>query len=209
MRATVFEVDVKPVSFEASGGRPGLVAIVLAMALLAYMPTAACTSPGVSGGATDPGARVGVTAVRRGGDCLAIDAEGSYEGRYAAADRYIRAPRAGIGSGFPLSLAGFPYVDYHSSFPCSVFLGPEGATFNQPQMHWKAIDTSVRAVYEHTCTWNALGTTTAGAVVGYQPVVDHPSLKRGSGVSRALPASRPVSASLPAQTYEIDPGPAP
>jgi len=101
-------------------------------------------------------AKVGAAAVRHGADCLVIDAEGQYEGRYAAADRYIRALRARIGPSFPLSLAGFPYVDYHPSFPYSVFFGPEGATFNQPQMYWKAIGTSVRAVYEHTYLFNRL-----------------------------------------------------
>jgi hypothetical protein len=45
-------------------------------------------------------------------------------------------------------------VDYHPSFPYSVFFGPEGATYNQPQMYWKAIETSVRAVYEHTYLFN-------------------------------------------------------
>jgi hypothetical protein len=101
-------------------------------------------------------AKVGAAAVRRGADCLVIDAEGQYEGRYAAADRYVRALRARIGAAFPLSLAGFPYVDYHPSFPYSVFFGPEGATVNQPQMYWKAIGTSVRAVYEHTYLYNRL-----------------------------------------------------
>jgi hypothetical protein len=282
-------------------------------------------------------AKVGAAAVKRGADCLAIDAEGQYEGRYAAADRYIRALRARIGAGFPLSLAGFPYVDYHPAFPYSVFFGPEGATFNQPQMYWKAIGTSVRSVYEHTYvynrlwghpiyplgqtyespgakevlrfrrfassygglapswwdwqetatrTWAALGATTDGPLAGYRPVTAQPVLKRGSrgdlivwaqehlvgagqtqlpvtgifgkqtvaavrafqlsrglevdgaigmttwsallGVepvrprwaarrarasgaaeSRAVPASRPASASLPAKAYEIDPGPDP
>ena len=101
-------------------------------------------------------ARVGAAAVARGADCLVIDAESSYEGKYAAADRYVRALRARIGAAFPLSLAGFPYVDYHPAFPYSVFLGPEGATVNQPQMYWKAIGTSVRAVYEHTFMFNRL-----------------------------------------------------
>jgi hypothetical protein len=101
-------------------------------------------------------AKVGATAVRRGADCLVIDAEGQYEGKYAAADRYIRALRARIGATFPLSLAGFPYVDYHPAFPYSVFFGPEGATFNQPQMYWKAIGTSVRTVFEHTFLYNRL-----------------------------------------------------
>ena len=78
-----------------------------------------------------------------GADCLVIDAEAQYEGKYAAADLYLSTLRAAIGANFPLSLAGFPYVDYHPAFPYSVFLGPGGATINQPQMYWKAIGTSV------------------------------------------------------------------
>jgi hypothetical protein len=101
-------------------------------------------------------ARVGAAAVSDGADCLVIDAEGEYEGKYASADRYIRTLRSRIGEGFPLSLAGFPYVDYHPSFPYSVFFGPGGATYNQPQMYWKAIGTSVRAVFEHTYLFNRL-----------------------------------------------------
>jgi hypothetical protein len=401
-----------------------LPAIFFAMALLAYMPAAACASPGGAGEASEPGvgspggaspldrqgmwiwyvsrseggsipriiaraqaagigtvyikegdggsvwsqfnsalvealhqggidvcawqfvygerplaeAKVGAAAVRRGADCLVIDAEADYEGRYAAADRYVRALRARIGVSFPLSLAGFPYVDYHPAFPYSVFFGPEGATYNQPQMYWKAIGTSVRAVFEHTYlynrlwghsiyplgqtyenpgraqvlrfrrfaqtyggqalswwdwqetsshTWNALAATTAGPLPGYRPITSQPLLKRGSrgdlvvwaqthlaaavnpglpvtgiygrqtiaavrafqasrglpvdgavgtttwgallsvaplrprwaarrarpgggaAASRAVPASRPLSASLPAKSYEIDPGPAP
>jgi hypothetical protein len=284
-------------------------------------------------------ARVGAAAVRNGADCLAIDAEASYEGRYAAADRYVRALRARIGAAFPLSLAGFPYVDYHPAFPYSVFFGPGGATVDQPQMYWRAIGTSVRAVYEHTYLfnrlwdhpiypigqtymdpgrreligfrryadsyggnppswwdwqetsrrgWAALGASTAGPIGGYRPIADQPLLRRGSrgdlvvwaqqhlagagaslpvtgvygprtaaavrsfqlsrglpvdgrvgtdtwpalleatpvrprwsarrarkrrGVaargSRPVPASRPLSASLPAHAYEIHPGPAP
>ncbi|HEX7245782.1 MAG TPA: peptidoglycan-binding domain-containing protein [Solirubrobacterales bacterium] len=101
-------------------------------------------------------ARVGAAAVRNGADCLTIDAEASYEGRYAAADSYVRALRARIGAAFPLALAGFPYVDYHPAFPYSVFFGPGGATVDQPQMYWRAIGTSVRAVYEHTYLFNRL-----------------------------------------------------
>jgi hypothetical protein len=85
-----------------------------------------------------------------------IDAEASYEGKYAAADLYVRSLRAQIGAGFPLSLAGFPYVDYHPAFPYSVFLGPGGATVNQPQMYWKDIGTSVREVFAHTYLYNRL-----------------------------------------------------
>jgi hypothetical protein len=421
----VFAVDVKAKSTAAPGSRQLLPAIffVFAMALLAYMPTAACASPGESGGVTeapsaaagtspfdrqgmwiwyvsrseggsiprivaraqqggigtvyvkegDAGsvwsqfssslvealhrggidvcawqfvygerplaeARVGAAAVRRGADCLVIDAEAEYEGRYAAAERYVRALRARIGPSPPLSLAGFPYVDYHPAFPYSVFFGPDGAQYNQPQMYWKAIGTSVRTVYEHTYlfnrlwghpiyplgqtyespgraqvlrfrrfaqsygglapswwdwqetahrTWSALGAATAGPLTGYRPIVSQPLLRRGSRgdlvvwaqehlaaagssnlpvtgvfgkqtasavrafqlsrglpvdgavgtttwnalldvepvrprwaarraraargarVSRVVPASRPLSASLPAKSYEIDPGPAP
>jgi hypothetical protein len=281
-------------------------------------------------------ARVGAISVERGADCLVIDAEGDYEGKYAAADRYIRTLRAAIGDSFPLSLAAFPYVDYHPSFPYSVFFGPGGATYNQPQMYWKTIGTPVRAAYEHTYLYNRIyghpiypiGQTyegvgigelrmfrrfatsygglppswwdwqeTAGRewtalgagsglrpVAGYQPSVEHPLLKKGArgdmvvwaqehliaageevpvtGVfgkqtraavrafqegrglkvdgqigtttwqalmtltpyrmhwaapsarpgartSRAAPARRPLSASLPAKGYEIDPGPRP
>jgi Putative peptidoglycan binding domain len=283
-------------------------------------------------------ARVGAISVKRGADCLVIDAEGHYEGKYASADRYVRALRARIGDEYPLSLAGFPYVDYHPSFPYSVFFGPGGATYNQPQMYWKTIETSVRAVFEHTFLFNRLWdvpiyplgqtyggagrrsiqrfrrfavsyenlapswwdwqeTTTAGwqavgaeivdPVFGYRPITSHPLLRRGSKgdlvvwaqehlrsageqvpvtgiygkitraavrdfqlqaglkvdgaigtatweallgyepirwlwagrkpkrnragatVSRAIPPSRPLSASLPAKGYEIPPGPRP
>ena len=101
-------------------------------------------------------ARVGAASVRRGADCLVIDAESHYEGRYAQADRYIRALRGRIGADFPLSLASFPWTDYHPAFPYSVFLGPGGAQYNQPQMYWKAIGVSVREVYEHSYLWNRL-----------------------------------------------------
>ena len=95
-------------------------------------------------------AAVGAQAVRNGADCLVIDAESEYEGRYAQAQTYLSALRAGIGASYPLALAGFPYVDYHPSFPFSVFLGPGGAQFNLPQMYWKAIGTTVDNVYSHT-----------------------------------------------------------
>ncbi len=100
-------------------------------------------------------ANVGAAAKKRGAQCLVIDAEASYEhNKYAAADTYIRRLRAQIGGSFPLALAGFPYVDYHPSFPYSVFLGPGGARANIPQMYWKAIGVSVHTVYAHTYLWN-------------------------------------------------------
>jgi len=95
-------------------------------------------------------AAVGARAAQAGADCLVIDAESEYEGRYAQAQTYVSALRAAVGPSYPIGLAGFPYVDYHPSFPFSVFLGPAGAQFNLPQMYWRAIGTSVDAVYVHT-----------------------------------------------------------
>ena len=101
-------------------------------------------------------AYVGATAVKQGADCLVIDAEGQYEGKYVAAQSYITRLRKLIGSKFPVSLAGFPYVDFHPGFPYSVFLGPGGAQFNTPQMYWADIGTTVDAVYSHTYEFNRL-----------------------------------------------------
>ena len=56
---------------------------------------------------------------------------------------YIARLRKLIGNGFPVGLAGFPYIDYHLSFPYSVFLGPNGAQYNLPQMYWADIGTTV------------------------------------------------------------------
>ncbi|HVX32693.1 MAG TPA: peptidoglycan-binding domain-containing protein [Solirubrobacterales bacterium] len=115
-----------------------------------------CAWQFVYGEAPEAEARVGAAAVRAGADCLVIDAEADYEGRYASADIYLRGLRAQIGARFPLSLAGFPYVDYHPAFPYSVFFGPGGASVNQPQMYWKDIGTSVREVFAHTYLYNRL-----------------------------------------------------
>lgn len=95
-------------------------------------------------------AALGARAVEAGADCLVIDAEAQYEGKYGAAQTYIADLRAKIGPSYPLGLASFPYVYYHTSFPYSVFLGPDGAQFNAPQMYWKAIGNSVDTVYANT-----------------------------------------------------------
>src|SRR5438270_2495236 len=58
-------------------------------------------------------AYVGAAAVKAGADCLLIDAESQYEGRYVAAQTYIQRLRSLIGQRFAVALAGFPYVDYH------------------------------------------------------------------------------------------------
>jgi hypothetical protein len=99
-------------------------------------------------------ARAGAQNVAAGADCLIIDAETAYEGRYAAAQRYMQALRAAIGSAYPLGLTSFPYVDYHPSFPYSVFLAPGAAQANLPQVYWKAIGGSVDAVSAKTVAQN-------------------------------------------------------
>ncbi len=101
-------------------------------------------------------AAVAVRAVRAGAECLVIDAESEYEGRYASAQAYLRGVRAGAGPGYPLGLASFPYVDYHPGFPYSVFLGPGGAQFDLPQMYWRDIGASIGAVFHHTYAGNLI-----------------------------------------------------
>jgi len=101
-------------------------------------------------------ANLGAEAVTNGADCLVIDAEAEYEGHYSAAQTYIKDLRAKIGPNYPLALASFPYVSYHPSFPYSVFLGPEGAQYNAPQMYWKDIGVSVDTVYANTYIANRM-----------------------------------------------------
>jgi len=113
-----------------------------------------CAWQFVYGSAPYKEANLGAAAAAKGADCLIIDAEGQYEGKYASADKYIRKLRSRVGPNFPVSLAAFPYVDYHPGFPYSVFLGPGGAQYNQPQMYWKTIGTSVGNIYAHTYLYN-------------------------------------------------------
>jgi Putative peptidoglycan binding domain len=101
-------------------------------------------------------AYMGAAAVKDRADCLVIDAETEYEGRYIQAQTYLRQLRALIGWRFPLALAGFPYVDYHPGFPYSVFLGPGGAQYNAPQMYWRDIGATVDAVFAHTYSYNRI-----------------------------------------------------
>ena len=99
-------------------------------------------------------AEVGAAAVHDGANCLAIDAESEYEGKYVQAQTYITELRKLIGAKLPVALAGLPYVDFHPSFPYSIFLGPGGAQYNMPQMYWSAIGVTVDQVYAHTYAWN-------------------------------------------------------
>ena len=99
-------------------------------------------------------ARRGAEAVRKGADCLVVDAESAYEGRYAAADKYVDKLRRKIGGRFPTALTSFPFVDYHPGLPYSVFLGPGGVRYNLPQLYWHTIGVSVGEGYEHTFRFN-------------------------------------------------------
>ena len=101
-------------------------------------------------------ARVGVRIAATGVDCLLIDAEGAYEGRYRQARIYMRALRRRLGPYYPIGLTSFPYVHYHPGFPYSVFLGPGGAQFNVPQIYWKAIGTFVDRAWATTYRYNRI-----------------------------------------------------
>jgi Putative peptidoglycan binding domain len=101
-------------------------------------------------------ARVGAAAVDRGADCLVMDVEGQYEGRYPQASTYMSMLRSMVGQDYPIGLASFPYVDYHPALPYSVFLGPDGAQYNVPQLYWKDIGTTVDTGYTHTWVWNRI-----------------------------------------------------
>jgi hypothetical protein len=115
-----------------------------------------CAWQYVYGRAPADEARLGAGAVREGAQCLVIDAESEYQGRYYAAQRYLLLLREQIGANFPVALAGLPWIDYHPAFPYSVFLGPGGAQYNLPQMYWKDIGVSVDDVYAHTYMYNRL-----------------------------------------------------
>jgi hypothetical protein len=99
-------------------------------------------------------AKLGAAAVEDGANCLMIDAEIEYEGKYAQAQMYMAELRKLVGYRYPLALAGFPYVDFHPAFPYSVFLGRGGAQYNAPQMYWVDIGVSVDTVYSHTYLFN-------------------------------------------------------
>jgi hypothetical protein len=99
-------------------------------------------------------AKVAAQAAQSGADCLLIDAESQYEGRYVQSQKYMTDLRALIGPHFRLGLASFPYADFHPALPYSVFLGPGGAQFDMPQMYWRDIGDSPSTVYAHTYSTN-------------------------------------------------------
>jgi hypothetical protein len=115
-----------------------------------------CAWQYVYGNAPITEAYKGAAAVHDGADCLIIDAESEYEGKYVSAQAYINRLRSLIGYHYPLVLAGFPYIDFHPAFPYSVFLGPGGAQYNAPQMYWRDIGTTTDNVFGHTYAYNLI-----------------------------------------------------
>ncbi|MDX6690270.1 MAG: hypothetical protein QOG15_1727 [Solirubrobacteraceae bacterium] len=101
-------------------------------------------------------AAAAAASVATGADCLVIDAESDYEGRYVSAQTYMKALRGAIGPTYPLGLTSFPYVDYHPGMPYSVFLAPGNAQVNLPQVYWKEIGGSVDAVSAKTVAHNRI-----------------------------------------------------
>jgi hypothetical protein len=117
----------------------------------------ACAWQFVYGSSPAAEATVGAGAARAGADCLVIDAESQYEGKYAAAQKYMTALRAAVGSSYPVGLTSVPYVDYHPGLPYSVFLAPgTGAQANVPQAYWKDIGGSVDTISAHTLAHNRI-----------------------------------------------------
>jgi len=114
-----------------------------------------CAWPFVYGNVPTAEANMSIAAIQRGADCLAIDAEGAYAGKYASADKYMKLVRTSVGLRYPISLAGLPYVDYHPTFPFSAFFGAGGAQYNQPQVYWQEIGRSVDEVMTHTWAVNS------------------------------------------------------
>jgi peptidoglycan hydrolase-like protein with peptidoglycan-binding domain len=114
-----------------------------------------CAWQFVYGKVPEDEADVGARAVQTGAQCLVIDAESDYEGRYAAAKTYMTRLRSQLPPGFPVGLTSFPYVDYHPGLPYSVFLS-NGADFNLPQVYWKDIGTSPDTAMAHAYVHNKI-----------------------------------------------------
>jgi hypothetical protein len=115
-----------------------------------------CAWQFVYGAQPEAEADAGAAAVATGADCLVIDAESAYEGRYSAAQRYMARLRAQVGPNYPLGLTSFAYVGSHPRLPYSVFLAPGGAQANLPQVYWKDIGGSVDAVSARSVAHNRI-----------------------------------------------------
>jgi hypothetical protein len=114
-----------------------------------------CAWQFVYGKVPEDEADVGARAVQSGAQCLVIDAESDYEGKYTQATTYMTRLRSLVSPGFPIGLTSYPYVDYHPGLPYSVFF-TNGADFNLPQVYWKDIGTSVDTAIQHTYVHNKI-----------------------------------------------------
>jgi hypothetical protein len=114
-----------------------------------------CAWQFVYGKVPEDEADIGAQAVQSGAQCLVIDAETAYEGKYAAAQSYMQRLHGALLPGFPVGLTSFPYVDYHPGLPYSVFFA-NGADFNLPQAYWKDIGTTVDTAMQHTYVHNRI-----------------------------------------------------
>jgi hypothetical protein len=101
-------------------------------------------------------AAVAIAAVHDGAQCLVVDAEGQYDGRYASAQLFVQEVRAHVGTHFPIGLAGQAEVLKHPTFPYSVFLGPGGFNFDLPQIYWKDLGVSVDQAFLASIGANAI-----------------------------------------------------
>jgi hypothetical protein len=101
-------------------------------------------------------AAAAVAAVRAGASCLVVDAEGQYDGRYGAAQSFVRSLRRALGRRFPIALAGQAETLEHPKFPYSVFLGPGGFQLDMPQMYWRDLGLTVAGAYRAAMDENAL-----------------------------------------------------
>ena len=88
--------------------------------------------------------------------CLVVDAEAEYDGRYGAAQAFVGALRAALGTAFPIALAGQAEVLLHPRFPYSVFLGPGGFNVDMPQIYWRDFGQSVASAFSRTVPINSI-----------------------------------------------------
>lgn len=110
-------------------------------------------------------ANVLARAVRRGADCVIVNAESEFkarDGRYVGpafrrASRYMAALRRKVGHRVPVAFTSFAYADIHSDFPYSAFLGGKnGADVNMPQVYWGAFGVGVTTAMRRTLHTNSV-----------------------------------------------------
>jgi Putative peptidoglycan binding domain len=95
-------------------------------------------------------------AVAAGAKCLLVDAEAHYDGRYGAAQAFVRALRHKLGPRFPIGLAGEAIIALHPKFPYSVFLGPGGFSVDMPQVYWRDFNMTPGEAFTAAIPANAL-----------------------------------------------------